>query len=33
MCTGDHNGDGKVTIDELVTAVNNNLNECPAAPQ
>jgi len=29
MCCGDANGDGTVTIDELVTAVNNALSGCP----
>ncbi len=28
-CTGDRNGDGQVTIDEIVVAVNNALNGCP----
>lgn len=28
-CEGDFNGDGKVTVDELVTAVNNALYGCP----
>ena len=28
-CTGDSNGDGQVTIDELLGAVNNALNGCP----
>ncbi|MBI4514613.1 MAG: DUF1566 domain-containing protein [Deltaproteobacteria bacterium] len=30
QCQGDFNYDGQVTIDELVTAVNNALNDCPA---
>ena len=29
-CCGDCNGDGEVTIDELITAVNNALNGCTA---
>jgi len=29
-CTGDGNGDGEVTIDEIITAVNNDLSGCPA---
>ena len=28
-CCGDCNGDGKVTVDEIVTAVNNDVNGCP----
>jgi len=28
QCLGDFNGDGKVTIDELITAVNNSLSNC-----
>jgi len=28
---GDLNGDGEVTIDEILSAVNNALNSCPAA--
>jgi DNA-binding beta-propeller fold protein YncE len=28
MCTGDGNGDGTVTIDEIMTAVNNALDGC-----
>ncbi len=28
QCDGDFNGDGRVTIHELVTAVNNALHEC-----
>ncbi len=28
QCLGDFNGDGKVTVDELVTAVNNALTGC-----
>lgn len=31
-CPGDLNSDGQVTIDELVTAVNSALQECPARP-
>jgi hypothetical protein len=30
QCEGDFNGDGQVTIDELIVAVNNALNSCPA---
>ncbi len=30
MCVGDRNGDRSVTVDELVTAVNNSLGECPS---
>ncbi len=30
QCEGDFNGDGHVTIDELIVAVNNALNNCPA---
>jgi hypothetical protein len=30
-CTGDRNGDGQVTIDEIIDAVNNALQGCPAA--
>lgn len=30
QCEGDFNGDGVVEINELVTAVNNALNNCPA---
>jgi len=29
ICTGDGNADGAVTIDELVTSVNNALVGCP----
>jgi hypothetical protein len=30
-CTaGDVNGDGQVTVDEILTAVGNNLSGCPA---
>jgi hypothetical protein len=32
QCLGDFNGDGKVTIDELVTAVDNALNGCQVIP-
>jgi hypothetical protein len=28
---GDMNGDGEITIDEILKAVNNALNGCPAA--
>ena len=28
-CTGDRNGDGQVTIDEILDSVNNALNGCP----
>jgi hypothetical protein len=28
-CTGDSNGDGQVTIDEILGAVNNALSGCP----
>jgi hypothetical protein len=28
QCLGDFNGDGTVSIDELITAVNNSLNNC-----
>ncbi|MFI5395607.1 MAG: DUF1566 domain-containing protein [Candidatus Binatia bacterium] len=28
-CEGDFNGDGKVTVDEILTAVNNALTGCP----
>jgi hypothetical protein len=31
QCCGDCNGDGHVTIDELITAVNNALSDCGAA--
>jgi hypothetical protein len=31
-CTaGDANGDGKITVDEIVLAVNNALEGCPPA--
>jgi hypothetical protein len=30
-CVGDCNGDGMVAINELISAVNNALNGCPAA--
>ncbi len=30
-CPGDVNGDGEVTVDELVRAVNHALNGCPPA--
>jgi hypothetical protein len=26
---GDANGDGQITVDEILTAVNNTLNRCP----
>jgi len=30
QCTaGDANGDGQITIDEILTAVNNALTGCP----
>jgi hypothetical protein len=29
-CLGDFNGDGQVTIDEVITAVVNGLNGCPS---
>jgi hypothetical protein len=32
-CPGDFNQDGKVSIDELVTAVNSALDGCEASPQ
>jgi hypothetical protein len=28
-CTGDRNGDGRVTVDEIIDTVNNALNGCP----
>ncbi len=31
-CKGDFNGDNRVSIDELVTAVNNALSGCPVPP-
>src|SRR4249920_3030906 len=31
QCCGDCSGDGNVTINDLITAVNNALNGCPAA--
>jgi len=31
-CVGDANGDHRVTVDELVQAVDNGLNGCPAGP-
>jgi hypothetical protein len=31
-CPGDINGDGTVTIDEILRAVNSALNGCPAGP-
>jgi hypothetical protein len=30
QCEGDFNGDGQVTIDEIIVSVNNALNDCPA---
>jgi hypothetical protein len=30
QCEGDFNGDGRVTIDEIIVSVNNALNNCPA---
>jgi hypothetical protein len=33
QCCGDCNGDGHVTIDEILTAVNNALNGCIASPR
>jgi hypothetical protein len=30
QCEGDFNGDGKVTIDEIIVSVNNALHNCPA---
>ena len=32
QCVGDQNGDGEVTIDELIVAVNNALNGCLFTP-
>jgi hypothetical protein len=32
QCCGDCDGSGDVTIDELITAVNNALNGCPPVP-
>jgi hypothetical protein len=32
QCCGDCNGDGEVFINELIVAVNNNLNGCNAGP-
>ena len=29
QCKGDFNGDGQVTVDEIIVAVNNALNTCP----
>ena len=29
--TGDANGDHQITVDEILTAVNNALNGCPVA--
>jgi hypothetical protein len=33
QCLGDFNGDGRVSVDELVTAVNSALYGCPATPE
>lgn len=33
VCTGDRNGDGAVTVNEIMSAVNNGLNGCPVSPQ
>jgi hypothetical protein len=30
QCEGDFNGDGQVTINEIIVSVNNALNDCPA---
>jgi hypothetical protein len=30
QCNGDFNADGEVTIDEIIVAINNALNDCPA---
>src|SRR5262245_8203058 len=32
QCVGDANGDGQVTIDEIITAVNNSLGGCQFQP-
>src|SRR5262245_19639567 len=32
QCCGDCSGDGNVTINDLITAVNNALNGCAAEP-
>jgi uncharacterized repeat protein (TIGR04052 family) len=32
QCVGDRNGDGQVSVDEIVTAVNNALNGCAFSP-
>lgn len=32
QCCGDCGGDGIVTVNEIITAVNNALGQCPAAP-
>jgi len=32
LCCGDCNQDGQVTIDEIITAVNNALSSCPQSP-
>jgi hypothetical protein len=29
QCKGDFDGNGEVTIDEIIVAVNNSLNDCP----
>jgi cysteine-rich repeat protein len=31
-CAGDSDGDGKVTIDEIIAAVHNSLTQCPLSP-
>jgi cysteine-rich repeat protein len=31
-CAGDSDGDGKVTIDEIIAAVHNGLTQCPLTP-
>src|SRR5579862_7381075 len=33
QCLGDFNSDGKVTVDEVITAVDNALYGCPAYAQ
>jgi hypothetical protein len=30
QCKGDFNGDGQVTVNEILVSVNNALNDCPA---
>src|SRR5690348_11527357 len=32
QCVGDQSGDGQVTVDELIVAVNNLLNGCQFVP-